>query len=260
MEIARGLPVLVNADSVMSPMVHYGIPMTAIYFDTDDDQFGRITFENFDSLKISRGEYLPFSDDWEEGKEFHWVSKVEHSTWQKERYEYEKKHYGKAYEFRGNVGEMKSDFSHYIFSFHDQYIEVIVRGFWIEKDSASLMGKPLQEGHPFLPLPETNMEKFTAHNLTCQIRKNEKPIDELVSNARFCSQKLFEFALELEGKASVDNTLFIAYRSGKLISSLRGYFGRQELEFEGTATLEDVKPAIEKYMEKVYERRRAMGK
>jgi hypothetical protein len=109
-------------------------------------------------------------------------------------------------------------------------------------------------------LPDNNLEKFVSHNLTCQVRTNSTPQDKLVSDAEFCSQKLIEFALELDGKASVDNSLILSYRNGKLISSLRGFFGKQIVEFEGLAKLTDVKPYIEKYIGEVYERRKAMGK
>ena len=66
---------------------------------------------------------------------------------------------------------MMTDFKHYLFSFHDQFIEVIARGFWFEKSETPLFGKKLMEGHPFLPLSEKNAEKITAHSLTAQIRK-----------------------------------------------------------------------------------------
>lgn len=260
MEIAKGIILPIVADFVLSPDVFYGDELTGIYFQTEDEQFGRITFENLDALKICRGENLPFTDNWVEGQEYTWVYKIENSKWLKERFEYESENYGSSYEFGGNVNEMLTDFSHYIFKFHDQFIEVIARGFWFEKDKTSLFKRELQEGHPFLNLPDSNIQKFISHHLTCQVRTNTKSQDEIVSDAKFCSQKLLQFALELEGKASIDNSLILSYRNGKLISSLRGYFGKQIVEFDGIAKLEDVKPYIENYSKEVYERRKLMGK
>lgn len=260
MEIAKGIIIPVIADFVLSPDVLYSDELTGIYFQTEDEQYGRITFENLDAMKICRGENLPFTDNWEEGQEYPWVYKIENSKWLKERFDYENENYGSSYEFGGNVNEMLTDFSHYVFKFHDQFIEVIARGFWFEQDKTSLFKRELQIGHPFLNLPDNNLEKFVSHNLTCQVRTNSTPQDKLVSDAKFCSQKLMEFALELDGKASVDNSLILSYRNGKLISSLRGFFGKQIVEFEGLAKLTDVKPYIEKYIGEVYERRKAMGK
>lgn len=260
MELAKGIIIPVFADYVLSPDVLYSDELTGIYFQTDDEQYGRITFENLDALKICRGENLPFNDDWKEGQDCTWIYKVENSKWLKERFDYENENYGSSYEFGGNVNEMLTDFSHYVFKFHDQFVEVIARGFWFEKDKTSLFKRELQVGHPFLNLPDSNIEKFVSHNLTCQIRTNPKPQDKLVSDAKFCSQKLIEFALELEGKASVDNSLILSYRNGKLISCLRGYFGKQIVDFEGIAKFEDVKPYIDKYMKEVYERRKQMSK
>lgn len=260
MEIAKGIIIPVVADFVLSPDVLYGDELTGIYFQTEDEQYGRITFENLDALKICRGENLPFTDDWKEGQEYPWVYKIENSKWLKERFNYENENYGSSYEFGGNVNEMLTEFSHYLFKFHDQFVEVIARGFWFEQDKTSLFKRELQVGHPFLNLPDTDIEKFVSHNLTCQIRTNPTPQAKLISDAKFCSQKLIEFALELDGKTTIDNSLILAYRNGKLISSLRGFFGKQIVEFDGLAKLTDVKPYIEKYIAEVFERRKAMGK
>ncbi|MHC8948001.1 hypothetical protein [Sphingobacterium hungaricum] len=260
MELAKGIIIPVIADFVLSPDILYSDELTGIYFQTEDDKYGRITFENLDALKICRGENLPFSDNWEEGQKYTWIYKIENSKWLKERFDYENKNYGILYEFGGNVKDMLTDFSHYVFKFHDQFVEVIARGFWFEQDETSLFKRELQLGHPFLNLPDDNIEKFVSYNLTCQVRTNSTPQDKLVSDAKFCSQKLIEFALELDGVAAVDNSLILSYRNGKLISSLRGYFGQQIVEFEGIAKFDDLKPYIETYMREVYERRKAMGK
>jgi len=260
MELAQGIIIPVIADILLSPDVFYGEGFTGIYFQTEDEQYGRITFENLDAMKICRGENLPYSNNWEEGQPFPWIYRVGDSDWQKERYKYEKENYGSSYEFGGDVDEMRTDFSHYVFKFHDQFVEAIARGFWYEQDEVSLFKRELQDGHPFLNLPDSNVEKLVAHSITCQIRKSPKTKEELISNAKFCSQKLIDFALELEGKPSVDNSLILSYRNGKLISSLRGYFGKEVVRFDGIVIFDDVKPYIEQYMKDVSERRKAKGK
>ncbi|WP_313385775.1 hypothetical protein [Chishuiella sp.] len=255
MEIAKGIIIPVIADFVLSPHILYNEELTGIYFETEDEQYGRITFEKLDALKICRGENLPYISHSDEEQEYPWVYKVENSKWLKERFDYENKNYGSSYEFGGNASEMLADFSHYLFQFHDQFVEVIARGFWFEKDKTNLFKKKLQEEHPLLNLNENNLEKFTAYNLTCQIRRNLKPINQLVSDAKFCSQKLLQFAIELDGNTFIDNSLILSYKKEKLVSTLTGYFGKQIVEFCGIAKFDDVKPYIENYMFEVYERR-----
>ena len=63
MELAKGIIIPVVADFVLSPDVLYSDELTGIYFQTEDEQYGRITFENLDALKICRGEILPFPDN-----------------------------------------------------------------------------------------------------------------------------------------------------------------------------------------------------
>ncbi|MGI4871938.1 MAG: hypothetical protein ACRYFX_12270 [Janthinobacterium lividum] len=264
MEVVTPFFLPIKADSVLSPQIHYGLahygePITGIYFVTADDQYGRITFESLDALKFCRGEVLPYPYDWSKHERGIWVFKIENSRWLKERFDYENKHYGSAYEFGGNVQEMLTDFSHYLFSFHDEFVEVIARGLWFEQAAENLFGKPLQLGHPSLPLPDTDAQRLEAHGLTCQVRRNPLPTEQLIASARYCSQTLLEFALELDGEASVTNTLTLAHSNGQLTSSFRGFFGRQEAGFEGVATLADVQPYLEKYMAEVAERRQEMG-
>lgn len=254
MEKAKEIPIPIIADSVLSPDFFYG-DRTAIYFVTEDDLYGRITFEKLDSVKICRGEAMPYSFDHLAASQDIWVYQVENSRWQKERFDYENKHYGNRYEFGGDVNEMLDDFKHYLFSFHDQFIEVIARGFWFEQSLSPLFGEDLMEGHPFLPLGLENMESFEAHSLKTQIRWNPKAQEQLIHDAQFCSQKILQFALELEGNAHVDHTVSLSVQNGQLISTLQGYSNRTPLTFEGVVTLEEVLPYIKNYMEKVAERR-----
>lgn len=259
METVKQISIPVIADSVLSPDFFYGDHI-GIYFVTDDDQYGRITFENFDSVKICRGEVMPYKFDYSLAGKRTWIYQIENSKWQLERFHYENKYYGTSYEFGGDVNEMLVDFKHYLFSFHDQFVEVIARGFWFEQDKDSLFGKPLMNGHPFLSLPTENPEIIEASSLKCHIRKNLKSKEQLIHDAQYCSQKIYEFALEFDGKAKVDNTVLLSYREGKLISTLRGYFGRQEVKFDGFVNLEQIVPFIENYMQEVNERRKSMKK
>ena len=133
-QLAYGLEVPLSADAVDAPIVQYGGGITAIHFTTDDGRWGRVTFEELDSIKVSRGEYETYPPAPGEENSFHWVTTISNSMWLQERYEYEKRYYGSAYNFSGNVDEMLTDFSHYVFNFHDQFVEVLSAGIWFESD------------------------------------------------------------------------------------------------------------------------------
>ncbi|MFM7895451.1 MAG: hypothetical protein ACKO8L_05850, partial [Flavobacterium sp.] len=168
--------------------------------------------------------------------------------------------YGNSYEFGGNVNEMLTDFSHYLFSFHDQFVEVIARGFWFEKSEKSLFKQPLQLGHPFLNLPETEIKIFEVAGINYKVIFNPTSIDQLIYDSQFCQQRLIEIAIELDGKYSINHTLVIMQRQGKLISVLRQFFGRPTFEKDGIATFDDIKPLIDKEIFEIVERRKQMRK
>ena len=250
-------------DSVFSPELHYGNqaynePITGIYFNTEDEMYGRITFEHLDALKLCRGEMFPFHYDWETHQTGSWIFEVQNSKWLMERYNYEKAHYGDSYEGGGNIEEMKTDFKHYLFSFHDEFVEVIAKGFWFEKNNDSLFGKPLQEGHAFEPIMKKSEIPIEAFGLQSIVRFNEKSEAELIENSKFCSQKLMDFILE--GSSSVNHTVKLVMNKEKIMVHLRGYFGKKQVSFEHIPTLEEVKPYIEQYMGEVAERRKNMKK
>ncbi len=255
-QIAIGLILPVNNDFVQSPEVCYVNNSTEICFKTDDKQFGRISFHNLDSIKVSRGEQLPFKDDWTEDKEVPWVYVVENSQWLINRHSYEKDVYGGSYEFGGNVDEMLTDFRHFIFQFHDEFIEVIARGFWLEKDSEKLNGKPLKEQHPLLPLNTNNIELLELNTIKCRLLYSEYDLNTLIANSEFCEQKRIEFQTEYNGRYSQSYTLVIFRRNGKIFSGLRGFFGNFEFEKEGIATLEEVYPIFEKHTLEISERQK----
>ncbi|MBL8526016.1 MAG: hypothetical protein JNN20_20215 [Betaproteobacteria bacterium] len=261
-DASYGIVVPVEAHSVDSPIVSYGgnIP-ASINFVTDDDRWGRVTFEKFDSLRVSRGEHDPYPSDRKPDTPFAWVSTVKPSSWLHERYKYEKKFYGEAYEFGGTVEEMLSDYSHYIFNFHDEFVEVLCDGIWFEVGDGCFKDSELAMNHPFRELGwKVGDETFEAAGIVCQVRRNAQPIDALIKGAELCSQKLFQFAAVLDGNASVDWTVTLRVRNGKLTSQLRRNFGKLEKRYEGVVELATVRPRIEKWLREVKERRKSMGK
>ena len=250
----------VQADPVLGPVVTYNYRLTTVDFgETDREDWWRIVFENLDSIRVSRGEHAPFPYDVEPEDWSHWVSVVIDSPWLLERYDYEKRHYGSAYEFGGDVDEMLHEFDHYIFSFHDQFVEALARGIWIDRvDDWS------DEPHPKHPLygleKIANIERRSAHGIDYEIWTNPKPIDDLIRDAELCSQTLMEFGAEFEGKVTPSWAVTLRARAGKLRSSLRRNFGSVEQTYDGPVVPEVVVPRIEKWLKEVRKRRREMGR
>ncbi len=253
--------VSVGADPVASPTVTYGGVATAINFLTSDNSYGRVTFEKLDSIRVCRGEYAPYSRVTRDGMPYSWVSTVSDSEWLRERYEYEKRHYGKSYEFVGNVEEMLSDYTHWLFSFHDQFVEVLAAGIWLESAESSLRDQELGEQHPLRRLSESTIqERFESHGIICQVRRNPLSIAQLMDNARYCSQRLLEVAAELDGRAPAHWTLSLRVRSEKAQISLRGSLGQEVERFSSIPTIEMIRPRIDAWLAEVHQRRAKMGK
>ncbi len=247
MEKAIGILMPIENDYVESPNIIYSEDLNSICFLTEDEKYGRITFDKLDSLRVSRGEYIPYENNWNEEDPYFWVYKIENSKWLKQRFQYEKEHYEDCYGFGGDVNEMLTDFNHYLFKFHDEFIEVIARGFWFEKDEKTLVNKPLSDNHPALKLNSEKNEIININGTNCKIVRNELTIDEIKANSKFHQQRLFEFYKEdSNNKYSEIFTLFIFQRNQETSSCLSGFFGKEIFVKKGIMTLEEIKPFLEK--------------
>ena len=256
-----GIPVPVDTDLVSAPVVTYGGGPASIKFLTEDERWARVTFEKLDSIRVSRGEYDPYPRDRKPGHPFYWVSEVVPSAWLHERYEYEKSHYGQSYEWTGDVDEMLRDFSHYVFTFHDQFVEVLATGIWFETVDDEIDTEEASATHPLRNLPRpAEPQLLKAHGLACEIWPNTLPIDQLLEDAKLCSQKLLQFAPVLDGSARVSLTLSVRVRRGKAKSRLSPSIGRDLATFDGVAGLEDARPYVEKRLKEVKENRKRLGK
>ncbi len=258
---AHGLEVPLNADSVEAPVIQYGGGMTAIHFLTDDERWGRVTFEGIDSIKVSRGEYEPFPPAPGEKESFFWVKTISNSLWLRERYEYEKRYYGNSYNFGGNVDEMLREFSHYIFSFHDQFVEVLAAGIWFESSDTMLGSREPEPDHPLCGLEYLGTsESFEGSGITCHVRRNPLPDTELEKRAHLCSQTILEIGAELDGSIGTSWTLTRRVHRGFGKTYLRSYFGNPVEVFKHIPKLEEIRPHIDKWLAEVRQRRKDMGK
>jgi hypothetical protein len=204
---------------------------------------------------------MPYETSWSPEDPGQWVATVVDSVWLRERYEYEKRHYENAYNFQGDVDEMLRDFKHYVFHFHDEFVEAISAGVWFEAAPERLSDTAPLPPHPLVALDEsTVVDRFVGHGISCQVRRNPLTTAQLITNATFCSQKLFQFAAELDGRADVDWTVRIRTRLGKPFAQLCAYFGNVTREYDHIPTLDEVRPHVLAWLEEVSERRREMGK
>ncbi|WP_224243180.1 hypothetical protein [Hyalangium gracile] len=157
-----------------------------------------MTFEAFDSLRVCRGEYVPYEY---EDEEYSGVFLVENSAWLQERHAYEAKHCRRSCEFGGDVDEMLTDF------------KLFARGVWFEASRRRFVLGARPKAHPLAELPESRTtQRFTVAGITCQVRTDPRPLEELVKGARYCSQPLFHFALELEGRPRVSRSVVLRER------------------------------------------------
>src|SRR5262249_35019633 len=105
-ERARGIEIPYEPEFVLSPTVVYGPPLSALYFQTKDEEAHvRVTFEGLDAIKACRGEYPPFPTDGVSS-----VYIVEGSRWLRERHAYEATHYRGHYEWGNDVDEILTDY------------------------------------------------------------------------------------------------------------------------------------------------------
>ena len=155
---------------------------------------------------------------------------------------------------------MLSDFKHYVFKFHDEFIEVLAKGFWFEKSEKSLKNKPLQETHPYLPLNRNIKEEFNYEGVNYIVIKTQIDTKTLSENAFYYEQKLVEIHLELDQKYSLYKTLYLQRRSNKLISTLNSSFAKEKVIREGIATFEEIKELIEESIREIIQRRKNMNK
>ena len=164
MNVPESIAVPLDADHVLSPIVRYGHPFTTIFFPVEPTAhsevttFGRVTFEGFDSIRCSRGEYFPY----EAHAYGSWVQEISESVWLNERHAYENEFYETP---------LLEDYHHYVFSFHDQFVEAISKGIWVEGIGPEITDE-MSEEHPLKDLPPSLPAKsFVIHRLHTELRK-----------------------------------------------------------------------------------------
>jgi hypothetical protein len=210
---------------------------------------------------MSRGECDPFPPSPDDPDEFNWVTTISNSKWLRERYEYEKRHYGAAYNFNGNVDEMLEEYSHYVFSFHDEFVEAIASGIWFEVDDTMLGDQEMTAPHPLKGLAHVlAVEQFESSGISCFVRRNPMSNDEIEVAAALCSQTVIEVRADSDSESHPSWFLTRRVRGGAGKSYLRSYFGNVVDSYNGIPSLAEIRLHIDNWLSEVRERRRKMGK
>jgi hypothetical protein len=156
---------------------------------------------------------------------------------------------------------MLDEFCHYVFSFHDQFVEAIAAGIWFESAEMMLGERVLDSPHPLSGLASVEpVERFQGSGIVCFVRRNPLPPDEIERAASFCSQTVLEVGAELDGRSSTSWSLTRRVRNGIGKSFLRDYFGNPVEAYDRNPSLSEIRPRIDQWLAEVRERRRQMGK
>jgi len=261
---ARVVSVPLTADSVAPPRLVYGSldvapaagrdeSYAAVYFEVaDSGSLGRITFEGLDAVKAARGESLPY-DTAEPRAAGDWVFTVADSPWLAERHSYEMQHY---------TTSLLETHLHYVFAFHDELVEAIAEGIWLDvADPSRPFGRP--ERHPLDRLPASLPgERFLSPSgIQWELRRSPRADSELINGSHLCSQRVWQFNLILDGSTSEGASIWLRTRNGLTTSRLVRPWPAGELaRRDGLAQPDDFTEVWEGCLAAIAERRRTIGR
>jgi hypothetical protein len=262
--IARRVGVPLTADGVAPPRLVYGSldvasgagrddRYTAVYFEVaGGGSLGRVTFEGLDAVRAARGETLPY-DIAEPRMADAWVFTVEESQWLAERHLYEMQRYSTP---------LLDTHQHYVFQFHDDFVEAIAAGIWLDAaDRAAPFDPPAP--HPLAALaPCLPCERFrSASGIEWELRRSARPDSDLIEDSQLCSQRLYQLDLVLDGNSREAASIWLRTRNGHITSRfVRPWPSGELARHEGLAQPGDFAEPWEAYLAAVAQRRREMGR
>jgi hypothetical protein len=258
---AQALTVPLAADSVAPPRLVYGSLETAlasgrdeaypaVYFEISGGSLGRVTFEGLDAVKAARGELLPY-DTATPRMPGDWVFTVAESPWLTERHHYEMQLYSTP---------LLGTYLHYVFQFHDEFVEAIAQGIWLDAvDPSRPFDRPAQ--HPLAPLPDSLPAEthVSPSGIEWELRRSPRTDSDLTNGSHLCSQRVWQFNLILDGRSSEGASIWLRTRNGQTTSRCTRPWPSGELGSRaGLAQPNDFAEAWEECLAAIAERRRAM--
>ena len=220
--LAHPLAVPLRADSVLSPRLVYGhvSPLAAdgdrscdaLYFPLPHGEGpgeGRVTFEGLDAVRACRGEHMPYelAVPFTRGD---WVYVISDSPWLSERHAYESRHYETP---------LIGSYRHYLFVFHDEFVEAIAQGLWFDRpDPADPQSLP--PDHPMARLDGLVPAELrtSPSGIAWELRCNPKSNSAIAQDSELCSQRLFQFNLVLDGRSSESASVWLRTIDGHTVS------------------------------------------
>jgi hypothetical protein len=262
--IARAERVPLTAHSVAPPRLLYGsldvalgagrdAGYTAVYFAVaGSGSLGRITFERLDAVKAARGELLPY-DIAGPRRPGDWVFTVDESPWLAQRHHYETDFYSTP---------LLETCQHYVFEFHDEFIEAIAEGIWLDvADRSRPFDRPAW--HPLDQLPGgLPAQRFVSSSgIEWELRHSPRTDNELADGSHLCSQRVWQLDLILDGRTREGASIWLRSRNGLTTSRLvRRRPGGELARLEGQAQPSDFTEAWDEYLAAIAERRHKMGR
>jgi len=251
------------ADPVLPPRLVYGElplssrdgdrPPTALYYERAQGEgggLGRVTFEELDAVRAARGERPPYDLRRETAGE--WVFSMGDSPWLRERHEYETRHYDTP---------LLDAYQHYVFLFHDQFVEAIAQGIWFDTpDPSAPMAPPA--GHPLDALPDTLPAEThrSPSGIEWELRRSPDPAADLLRWSELCSQHLYQFNLVLDGRSSPAASVWLRSVHGVSRCRMTRPWAGEMARRDGLVQPEDFFEPWEGYVGEVAARRRQMGR
>jgi hypothetical protein len=242
---------LFQPDPVLPPELSFnGYALVLSYPTFDETAHVRVSFEGLDSFRWARGEFDPYEA---EGA----VAVVERSAWLRERHAYEAEYYGAAYEWGRGADTMLTDTHHYLFRFHDEFVEVLARGLWFERSEVPLGAQaPPTPSHPANPLgPESSIDAGTHAGIRYEVRANPRSRAQLLEDARLHSQRLFELLIDGDAQPSQLVRLRTSLEGREVRAWVEGFLGVESATFDHPPAVEEVMPLFHAWIAEVADRR-----
>ncbi|HUB40101.1 MAG TPA: hypothetical protein VMA72_14720 [Streptosporangiaceae bacterium] len=201
-------------------------------------------------MKAARGELLPYATA-SPRIPGDWAFTVAESPWLAERHRYEMQLYSTP---------LLETHLHYVFQFHDEFVEAIARGIWLDTaDPSRPFDRPTQ--HPLAPLPDSlpGERHLSPSGIEWELRRCARTDSELANGSHLCSQRVWQFDLILDGRSTEGASIWLRTRYGRITSRFIRPWPAGELgSREGLAQPDDFTEAWEQCLAAIAERRRAM--
>lgn len=117
------------------------------------------------------------------------------------------------YEFAHYQTPLLGSYQHYLFSFHDEFVEAIAQGIWLDQPEHPT-APPTD--HPLAEFPQSvAAESYLSRSgRRWELRRTMRDAQDLLLASNLCSQRLYQFNIVLEDRSSPGAGVFLRTRQG----------------------------------------------